>query len=179
MLETWKPVKSYEGYYEVSNLGRVRSVERTILIKNNQYRKYKSVMLKPTLDTHGYMSVSLVRDNKAKTHTIYRLMAEAFIPNPDNLPCVNHKDGNKLNDDIFNLEWCTYSENIKHAYKNHLKRSGEQHCKHKLTWKDVDFIRKNYIPRDKTFGMRALGRKFNVGSSTVSQVIHNICWENR
>lgn len=104
--EIWKDIKDYEGLYQISSLGRVRSL--------NRYRKgNKSTptivygkLLKPRHIRGGYLGVSLSRDDKAKNCSIHRLVAQAFIPNPDNLPQVNHKDEDKTNNCVDNLEWC-------------------------------------------------------------------------
>ena len=117
--EYWKPVVGYEGLYEVSNWGRVKSLKR--LVKSPRgYRTVCERTLKPTKDSHGYLCVSLHKEGKMKFVKIHRLVAEAFIDNPDNLPCVNHKDENPLNNVVSNLEWCTYSYN--NSYGTRLER---------------------------------------------------------
>lgn len=103
MTEIWKNITSYEGLYQVSNFGRVRSVRL-------------NKILSPKHNWDGYLRIQLWRDNKNKYVFIHRLVAEAFIPNADNKPFVNHIDGNKSNDRVDNLEWCTQKENIKHAF---------------------------------------------------------------
>lgn len=117
-IEIWKPVDGYEGAYEVSNLGRVRSVDR-IVNTNNGHKEYsylvKGKLLKMSYNCKGesgYPVVSLCKDGVAKGHTVHRLVATAFIPNPNNLPVVNHIDCNPSNNAVANLEWCTQSENI-------------------------------------------------------------------
>ena len=127
MLETWKPVKGYEGLYEVSDRGRVKSLEREISFKSkNQfgvfYTGYKAPekILTPIVHKSGYLVVNLYFADTHKTKTIHRLVAEAFIDKPDGKSQVNHIDGNKVNNSVGNLEWVTPSENIKHAYKTAL-----------------------------------------------------------
>ena len=116
MEEIWKPVKGFEGYYEVSNLGRVRSVDRLVKYSNGQIHLHKGRILSPGL-VHklGYLQVALCNNGKIKHKMVYRLVAEAFIPNPDNLPQVNHKDENAFNNCVENLEWCTIEYNINYG----------------------------------------------------------------
>lgn len=110
MEEIWKTIKSHPSY-EVSNRGRVRSVDRISSRKGNPCR-LGGMMLKPR-DIKGYMAVTLWDGNreKHKRFFVHRLVAEAFIPNPDNLPCVNHKDESRTNNNAENLEWCTHKYN--------------------------------------------------------------------
>lgn len=114
MDEIWKPVVGYEGLYEVSNLGRVRSVDRYVSFgrwgDNGQTRFRKSHLLSPKID-EGYYRVALSKDGVKKLFKVHRLVAQAFIPNPDNLPVVNHKDEDKSNNIVTNLEWCTIQYN--------------------------------------------------------------------
>lgn len=122
LKEIWKPIKGYEGLYEVSNLGRVKALER----KKNCNRGYgviKEHFLKPNNHgTCGYYRVPLTnREHIRKYYLVHRLVAENFIENPKNLPQINHKDGNKENNAVDNLEWCTVSFNIKHAYETGLR----------------------------------------------------------
>lgn len=111
--EVWKAVEGYEGRYEVSNFGRVKSLERKVLVrrKNGHYiNTVPEKILKPTLSvgvTGGYPTVKLMMNNKGKTVKVHRLVAEMFIPNPNNYPEVNHKDEDKTNNHVSNLEWCT------------------------------------------------------------------------
>lgn len=102
MKEIWKDIKGYEGYYEVSNLGRVKRIGKTNCLKS-------------AIRKDGYEQVALCVNNILKSYAIHRLVAIAFIPNPNNLPQVNHKDENKLNNCVENLEWCTQEYNIKYG----------------------------------------------------------------
>lgn len=106
MNEIWKDIKGYEGKYQVSNLGRVVNLER-------------NTEMKAIVRSNGYLSVNLTKNGKCKTLSVHRLIAEAFIPNLQGLPCVNHIDENKCNNTITNLEWCTYQENTRKYMDNH------------------------------------------------------------
>lgn len=113
----WKQISSFEGHYEVSNEGSVRSLDRYVNCKSGVKLK-KGVMLKPGKHKDGYLYVTLYLDGKSFYKTIHRLVAQAFIENDDlNKSEVNHKDGVKHNNNFINLEWVTPSENMKHAYK--------------------------------------------------------------
>ena len=106
--EQWKPIAECNGIYHISNHGRVKS-----------YKWGKELILKPAT-IKGYLAIGIWVNNKHKLHKIHRLVALAFIPNPDNKPQVNHKDGNKLNNHVDNLEWMTNQENIQHAWSTGL-----------------------------------------------------------
>ncbi|WP_462399780.1 NUMOD4 domain-containing protein [Lacticaseibacillus pantheris] len=111
MIEEWKPVKQYEGTYEVSNLGRVRSVDRF----DTNGHHLRSVVLKPHYNKKGYARVCLSVGNCSRYMQIHRLVALAFIPNPLNLPVVNHKDECPSNNNVTNLEWCTTEYNVNYG----------------------------------------------------------------
>lgn len=111
-MEIWRDITGYEELYQVSNLGRVKS------LGNDKNRKEK--ILKPSKNKCGYLTICLHNDNKIKNFKVHRLVAEAFIPNPENKPEVNHEDGNKENCCVSNLTWATKSENMMHAYKKNL-----------------------------------------------------------
>ena len=113
MEEIWKDIKGYEGKYQVSNYGNVKSL--------NYRRTGNEKLMKPTLQNNGYLCVNLYKP--LKLYLIHRLVADAFIQNPDNLPCVNHKDENPTNNHVDNLEWCTYEYNLNYGTRN--KRASE------------------------------------------------------
>ena len=151
MIEVWKPVIGYEGLYEVSDQGNVYSLVSNKTVNSG-------------LTTKKYKRVCLTLNGKKKFHHVHRLVAEAFISNPFNLPQVNHKDGDKQNNAAENLEWCSASDNMKHSYDSGL------HFK-KLSDEDVCFIREHYIPMDKDFGTRGLGRRLNVSQTAICKVL--------
>ena len=117
-VEVWKDIEGYEGLYQVSSHGQVRSVEcDTIRYRNGQPRPYhkRQQLRKQKISAKGYMRVGLHRDSVEKTYLVHRLVAQAFIPNPGNLPEINHKDQNPANNRADNLEWCTRKYNMNYG----------------------------------------------------------------
>ena len=122
--EQWKPIKGYEGKYDVSNFGRVRSYYKGLHIKTQR------------INNCGYCYVKLyVRGKRQKMARVHRLVAEAFIPNPDNMSDVNHKDMNKLNNHVSNLEWSSHRGNVQHSYEHGRKMSETSRTKLSLSIK--------------------------------------------
>ena len=115
MKEVWKDIKGYEGLYKISNYGRIKSLERIIptKINNNDFKLKREKILSPSKSKNGYLRICLFKNGNKKTYSIHRLVAQAFIPNPNNLPEVNHKDESKENNRVDNLEWCNniYNQN--------------------------------------------------------------------
>ena len=117
--EIWKPIEKYEGRYEISNLGRVRSLDRFVNHDNKgfkSFRKGKIISSGKTRD--GYLFVGLSKAGKRKQYFVHSLVAQAFIPNPNNYPQVNHKDEDKTNNKVSNLEWCTSKYNSNYGARN-------------------------------------------------------------
>lgn len=111
--EIWKPVKGYEGLYEVSNLGNVRSLDRYVMLGNhgNQYCLLKGKPKKPSTDSNGYLITNLSKNGQVKTYFVHRLVSEAFIPNPNVLPFIDHINTIKTDNRVENLRWCSQKEN--------------------------------------------------------------------
>jgi len=136
MNEIWKDIKGYEGLYQISNTGKVKSLERYVNSKSTGKLFIKEKIRKTTTTTAGYEYTVLANNGKNKTLLIHRLVAEAFIPNPSNLKCVNHIDENKSNNNVENLEWCDYSYN--NTYKDiHLRRQQTNNIR-KIIQYDLD-----------------------------------------
>ena len=170
MKEIWEDIPNYEGLYQASNLGRIRSVDRykEVIIKN-QYGEYKrtkffkSYILKQQTYI-GYKCVQLHINGKYKWEKVHRLVAMAFVPNPENKPQVNHIDGNKSNNNVLNLEWCNQSYNTKHAYKNNLIK----HYKIEINQYDLEG---NYI---KTWeSAKEIGKKLKIKNSQICRCCKN------
>lgn len=117
MNEIWKDINGYEGYYQVSNLGRIKSLDR-IITRCDGVKQFKKGGIKtPKNSTDGYNLITLSKNGKGKTQGIHIIVAKHFIPNPNNLPEVNHKDFNRKNNCANNLEWCTHQDNISYSSK--------------------------------------------------------------
>lgn len=153
--EVWLPVPKWEERYQVSNFGRVKS-----------FYKGKQTIVKPQTSRNGYLQTTLYRDGKQKTFRVHRLVAELFILNPENKSTVNHRDGNKLNCYVSNLEWASRTENLQHAVATGLKKSGEKHYRAKFTNEQVCFIRDN--PLD--LKGYELGEMFDVHPTVISAI---------
>ena len=162
----FKDIKGYEGLYKIDDKGNVYSC-----ITNSSRRKG---IMKPQ-SKNGYLTIGLYKDKKYKNYLIHRLVAQAFISNPNNLKEVNHIDGNKHNNRVQNLEWCTGSQNVKHSYEHglHPRLCGEKNVAHKLTWKDVHEIRGIY----KDVSCTELSKKYNVSASTIRDIKNNRIWK--
>ena len=115
--EGWRDIAGYEGLYQVSNLGRIKSLSKVIMYRNGCARRYPETILKDMKVGNGYRCVVLYINHIGRQMYVHRLVANAFIPNPLGLRDVNHIDGCKTNNNCKNLEWCTRSHNIKHAYE--------------------------------------------------------------
>lgn len=183
MKEIWKDIEGYEDLYQISNRGRARSLSRYMSIpKNNHSKKHRKFHKGGILETNkpgnrGYAALALYYNAKmSKRIVVHRLVAKAFIPNPKDKPQINHKDGNKLNNHVNNLEWVTCSENHYHAYsmgfRSHLV--GNNAPNNKLMEPQVLEIKKL---KGKYSG-RIIGRMFNISQQHVSRIHSNQAWKH-
>jgi len=117
----WKPVKNWEHLLEVNKFGAVRTIDRMVKARGGRYRRCSSVVKTPHLTLNGYMALHVYYQGKYKDLYLHRILAETFIPNPENKRTINHIDGVKTNNRLSNLEWATDSENIKHAWRTGLR----------------------------------------------------------
>lgn len=176
MEEIWRDVIGYEELYEVSNLGQVRTKEK---IRWNSkcfaFRKVRYLTIKE--HPSGYIYAALSKDKKQRRYLVHRLVADAFIPNTNNKPFVNHMDGNKLNNVLSNLEWVTRSENAIHAFKIGLQcNKGEKHPKHKATEKIVLEIRAKFQPRK--YSSRRLATEYGLSKTNVLDIVNKRIWNH-
>ncbi len=174
-LEEFRDVSSYEGYYQVSNLGRVRSVDRVIERKNWRKQSFKGRVLKSAM-VKGYLRVGLCKNGVCKDNLIHRLVGVEFIPNSESKPYINHKDGVKDNNVVSNLEWTTPRENSDHATENGFMASGERVFNSKLTEKDVSDIRDKYDGGSQS--MRNLAVEYGVSGNTIHAAINRVTWRH-
>jgi len=122
----WLDVVGYEGLYQVNNIGGIKRLATPQGIGTGHYARLEYKIKSHKINT-GYLLISLWKDNKPKQFLIHRIVANAFLPNFNNLPCINHKDENSLNNNVENLEWCTHKYNMNYGTRN--KRIGEKNSK--------------------------------------------------
>jgi len=170
MTEEWLPVSGYEGFYEVSNLGRVRGLDRHIPSGKGEGSTYfvKQVYLRPA-KRNGYLFVFLRREAKGRSFAVHRLIAKSFVENTDAKPCVNHIDGIKSNNVSLNLEWCSHSENNIHALRMGLiiRYKGGMNKLAKVSDENRRKVRKL---RDEGYSSRLLAKMYNVCPQTINVI---------
>jgi hypothetical protein len=176
-IEIWKDIEGYEGIYQISNFGRVKSLKRITTGKNGgKYKSIEKIMI-PEILNGGHLRISLFK-NGYKRHLVHRLVAIAFIPNPDNLPFINHINNNPSHNFLENLEWCTPKQNSAHMVKHDRQAKGEKNGDSKLKDGDIKWIKANYVRGNKNFDMNNIAKKFNVHPSTISLIISNKTWKH-
>lgn len=160
-MEIWKDIKGYEGLYQISNLGRVKSLPRNGTILEER-------ILKQSLTKRKYLTVILCKNNLIKNKQVHRLVAENFIPNIHNKPIINHINGIKTDNRVENLEWCTYSENNFHAIKTGLRPSlrGKQNKNSKIIYK-IDKYNNKII--EIFYGIGEIERRIKRDASAISK----------
>jgi hypothetical protein len=171
--EIWKDIKGYKGKYQVSSIGRVKSLQRISTFNNSKGLK-KEIIIK-TWNDEGYIRVKLSNNSVEKTYRVHRLVANEFLENPFNKSQVNHKNGIKTDNSVENLEWVTNSENSIHAFKNNLRKSplGSNHGNSKLNEQKVLEIRK--IGRSKS--LKEISDIYCVDKSLISLILLNKAWK--
>lgn len=178
MEEIWKDLPDFQGIYQASTKGRIRMLDHyTTHLRENgtMYRRKCRAMIRKLQRNYDgkYLAVGL----KHHSYTVHRLIAKTFLPNPKNLEFVNHKDGNKHNNNVENLEWCTRQENETHAFATGLKNStGEHNTMAKLTDKQAKYIK---FQEDRSYDNKlALCAVFNVHRATIERIWNNKIWKH-
>ena len=166
--EVWRDVKGYEGFYKVSNYGRVMSVDRTVVFNDGRVREFKGVLIKQIVNRFGYSAMYLKKNGKQKVGKVHRLVAEAFIPNPIGKPQVNHIDSKRTNNKVENLEWVTPRENKLHSVKKGLGT--------KATTEKAKRIRSLYSSGEYT--QEEIGKRFGMDQSNVSYIVNRKTWNH-
>lgn len=181
-IEIWKDVVGYEGFYQVSNLGRVKSVDRTVPYPNSKYlngtgtRKFYGKILTLTNDGGGYSKVTLRKSGNQVAGKVHRLVAEAFLVKPDGKDYVNHKDGIRTNNNAENLEWCTSQENAQHAAsRGTMGQKGEDAHRAKITEEVVFEIRSMYGSGEKIIRIAEL---FNLRHNHIESIVKRRSWRH-
>lgn len=178
ILERWRQVPGYEGIYEISSFGRIKSLSRYVNSGYNSKRLLSEVIMKPKTDRYGYLVICLYKEGKRKHPTVHRLVGLSFLTNENNYPHINHIDGNKLNNHFTNLEFCTELYNQRHAVNLGLRKNcvkyGEDCNFSKLKVEQVKYIRESY--NKKTMNQKTLANRFNVSISTISMILSNKIW---
>jgi hypothetical protein len=169
--ETWKPVSGYDGLYEVSNLGRVRSYQNF-----GWGRKENPKLISLYTSKRGYVQACLCRNNKSIQKDVHRLVAEAFLTEPASGMQIDHINGIKSDNRLSNLEWVTPQENSLRAVAIGLKPSGENHGSSKLTQNEVDEIRQLYATGK--YSHRQLGEMFGISHGNVGKIVRYQLWKS-
>ncbi len=180
--EVFVDIPNYEGYYQVSNYGNVRSLDRVITEKTGKTQTLKGRILKPRINRDGYYYVGLRKNGSKAAFAIHQLVAQAFLDNPENKPTVNHINGIKIDNNVNNLERATYSENLEHAYKTGLRTSvsieavGEKNYKRKLKPEQVIEIKRLLAEGNLTH--KEIATKFDVARSTIAGIKSGRTWKH-
>lgn len=169
--EQWGDIPGYEGLYKVSTHGNIKSLPR-----NGTTKTPRVLLLKTTQNNRK--EVGLNKNNIKTSHLVHRLVAKTFIPNPTNKPCINHKDGNPQNNNLSNLEWCTYSENMSHAFRTGLHSlKGDRHNNRKLNSDQVREIRALWATSPAIMH-KDIAKKYGVCRSMITLITNNKNWIN-
>jgi hypothetical protein len=192
-MENWIDAKGFEGYYEVSNTGHVRRKKSETVYKDGRIAHFSETSLKETENKKGYLRVYLSVKSKKYTKSVHRIVAESFIDNPDHKLTVNHKDLNKKNNNVLNLEWATNKENMKHAFNNGVYKErdkttiknlgkyssgskGVDNSSSKLIDSDILMIRHLYSHHG--ISITELSKQFFVSKGNIDFIVKNKTWKH-
>jgi predicted XRE-type DNA-binding protein len=176
-MEEWKDIPGMEGYYQCSNIGRVKSLDKLVSWTSKKgmccYRQRKGRILSPS--KYRYLQLHLSLDGKKIMAYVHRLVALTWIENPDNLREVDHINGNRYDNTVDNLRWVSPSTNMKSAYDNFQQKHGEHSCKAKLTTNQMFEIRDLY--KNKQLSQEAIGKIYGISQSQVGNITRGVRWK--
>lgn len=176
-MEEWKGVKGYEGIYEVSTYGQIKSLDRMIFNKNKKYQKANGTLLKFKKTKEGYYSCVLYNNERKKAYLlVHRVVAQNFISKTEEQIQVNHKNGVKTDNRVENLEWVTRKENIDHSIENGLTKIGSDSTSSKL--KDNQVLEIRELFSSQKYSYSELGRMFNVDGAGIGRIIRGETWKH-
>lgn len=182
MIEEWRDVEGFEGFYQVSNLGRVRSLDRIVPYPNSRYvngvgkREFLGKILKLNTNKHGYLQVTLRKNGIQTTHKVHQLVAIAFLKKPDFRCVVNHKNSKRDDNQVDNLEWCTQQQNLMHAAeKGAMSRFENSHNNTTITKETVLQIRKLYEGGQKII---TIANSYNLKHNHVESIVKRRTWRH-
>lgn len=177
MKEIWKDIIDYKGLYKVSNFGRIKRLPKKV---TNNFGTFisKEIILKGSLSQYGYVKQTLTKNGKADTYLVHRIVAQAFLTNFDNKEMVNHINGIKHDNNLFNLEWVTSSENMRHALDTKLliPRNGSRIYFSKFTEKDVSIILYKNLVNGNTSNQ--IAKELNTNKRTISDMVKSRTWKH-
>lgn len=176
---SYRKIRKIKECCKTNNLELNNAVlyKRILVFSTGQFITIRNCkIMKQRTENNDYLWINTGDNNTEQSH---RVIAKCFIPNPNNLPCINHKNGIKNDNRVENLEWCTHSDNTLHAYRTGLEKKvlGEDHHGHKLNRGDVDYIKEHFIKGSQEYGAAALGRKFGVDKSTIEDAYYGKTWK--
>ena len=176
MKENWKDIKGYEGLYQCSTYGNIRSLDRYVYELSGKKQFRKGQIIVPRKNKNGYLQLTLNKNAKRKMVYVHRIVAETFIENSNNNLVVNHKDGNKLNNNVDNLEWCSYSENNLHSYNKLNRKNSNEGCTPKSVY-IIDTTSKSLKYFD---SIAETSREIKLSTTQINRYIHsNKKWKGR
>lgn len=171
--EIWKDIPNLKGWYQVSSKGRIRSFRKANGIDG---KRNNPINMNGAVDSYGYRVITITTNGHKTTKKLHRLVANTFIPNHKNKPQINHINGNRDDNMVSNLEWCTQSENMQHSYKD-LEREPVI-GNNILNEKDVREIRRHASQRGRFYGKEELANKYNVSKGTIQAVVNGRTWKH-
>ncbi len=176
-INNWLPLPGTKGFYEVNTDGRVRSTDRIVIKSNGRIQKTKGKSIKPNIQSNGYHFFNIKISGKRSNQSFHKSVAKTFLPNPLNKPCVNHIDGNKSNNSLSNLEWCTYLENNKHARSTKLcVQDGEASPLSKITEEQAVSVIKMY--HKEQLRICDIRDKLNIPYGIVQKICNGTRWKH-